>query len=117
MKEGYKLEDVVGKIERASGQAPQKKEGAVSFSEKWASPEEGAEELYALWRDYQRKRNDLAKEYHEKRAEPKNEKKSPADRARRIRATVAADTKLAPLRTAINSRFKDEQVRMMFEGA
>lgn len=115
MKKSPKFEDVVGKIERASGQAPEKKEGVVSFAEKWASPKEGAEQLYALWRDYQRKRTDLAEEYHKKRAEPKNEKESPADRARRIRATVAADTKLAPLRTAISSRFKDEQVRTMFE--
>lgn len=109
-----KFEDIVGKIERAQEKAPEK-EGAVSFGEKWASPEEGAEQLYALWRDYQRKRTDLAEEYHEKRAEPKNEKESPADRVRRIRATVAVDTKLAPLRGAMRSRFQDAQVRTIFE--
>jgi len=79
-------------------------------------PEQGSEELYALWRDYQRKRDELAKEYRDKRAEPKNDKESSADRARRIRATVAVDTKLAPLRTAIRPRFRDANVRGMLRG-
>lgn len=114
MKENAKFEDVVGKIERAQEKAPEK-EGVVSFAEQWVSPEEGAEELYALWRDYQRKRDVLAEELRKKRAEPKNEKESPADRVRRIRATVAVDTKLAPLRSAIKSRFQDANVRGMFE--
>jgi len=109
-----KFEEIVGRVERAQEKAPQK-EGAISFGEKWASPEEGAEELYALWRDYGRKRIELAEEYLKKRAEPKNEKESPADRVRRIRTAVAADTKLAPLRSAMRSRFQDKQVRATFE--
>jgi hypothetical protein len=114
MKEGPKFEEIENKLEQASEKAPQK-EGGVSFAETWNSPEQGSEELYALWRDYQRKRDELAKEYREKRAEPKNDKESPADRARRIRATVAVDTKLAPLRIAIRPRFKDTNVRGIFE--
>ncbi|MEK9166517.1 MAG: AAA family ATPase, partial [Patescibacteria group bacterium] len=109
-----KFEEVVDKVERAQEKAPQK-ESTVSFGEKWASPGEGAEQLYALWRDYGRKRMELVGEYREKRAEPKDEKESLADRARRIQATVAVDTKLAPLRTAIRSRFQDSGVRAMFE--
>lgn len=109
-----KFEEIVGKIERAQEKAP-KKESDASFKETWTSPEEGAEQLYALWRDYGRKRTELVEEYREKRVDPKNEKESPADRARRIRATVAADTKLAPLRTAMRARFKDGNVRTMFE--
>lgn len=114
MSERIKREEIVEKIERAQGKAPQKK-GGVTFAEKWASPEEGAEELYALWRDYNRERTELAEEYRKKRTEPKNEKESPADRARRVRATVAADSKLAPLRTAMRARFQDAQVRTIFE--
>lgn len=114
MPERIKREEIVGKIERAQEKAPQK-EGGVTFAEKWASPEEGAEELYALWRDYKRKRTELVEEYRKKRAEPKNEKESPADRVRRVRATVAADSKLAPLRTAMRARFQDAQVRSVFE--
>lgn len=108
------FEEIVDKVERAQDKAPQK-EGNVSFGEKWASSEEGAEQLYALWRDYGRKRTELVGEYRKQRAEPKNEKESPSDRARRIRATVAVDTKLASLRTAMRSRFQDSEVRTMFE--
>lgn len=114
MKKSSRFEEIENKLEQASEKAPQK-EGGVHFAETWNSPEQGSEELYALWRDYQRKRDELAKEYREKMAEPKSDKESLADRARRIRATVAVDTKLAPLRTAIRPRFQDANVRGMFE--
>lgn len=107
------FEDVVGRIERAQGKASQ--EGVASFAEAWGSPEEGAEQLYALWRGYQRKRDGLANAYREKRKEPAVEGESPRNRARRIRASVDAETELAPLRAAIQTRFRDVNVRTVFE--
>ncbi len=112
-----KFEDTVGKIERAQGKASQK-EGGVTFAEKWASPEEGAEELYALWRDYNRRKIGVYKEAIEKSGGVNKERKRvKVDEAKReaIQSLVESDPRLVPLRTAMRARFQDPQVQAIFK--
>ncbi|MEK7506462.1 MAG: AAA family ATPase, partial [Patescibacteria group bacterium] len=103
----------------------------------WASPEEGAEQLYALWRDYNRTKIRVYREAIKKHGlrgnnqskwewiidtgakggvENKKERRRIPNANRDAIISIAEnDPRLAPLRTAISSRFKDEQVRAMFE--
>lgn len=118
-----KFEQIVGKVERAQEKAPQK-EGDVAFAETWASPEEGAEELYALWRDYNRKKIGIYKEAVRQSGGVKKEEvagrkrtKVKVDEAKRepIKSLVESDSRLGPLQNAMRARFQNKQVRIVFE--
>jgi len=109
--------EITGKVERVQDKVPQK-EGAATFAEKWRTPEEGAEELYALWRDYNRKKVSVYKEaIRNAGGVDKERKRVKVDEAKResITSLVDADPRLLPYRTAIRARFQDSQVREFFE--
>lgn len=113
-----KFEEIVTKVERAQAK-PSEKEEAVTVSEKWRTPEEGAEELYALWRDYNRRKIRMYREHTEKeelkRVPKKQRTESQIAKRAEVTAAVDADPRLAPLRAAMSVRFKDQHVREVFE--
>lgn len=113
-----KFEEIINKVKRAQEQKLSRG-GVPYYGEKWRTPEEGAEELYALWRDYNRRKIRIYREHTEKEALKRVPKKRRTENqiTKRAEVTVAvdADPRLAPLRAAMNVRFNDQHVREMFE--
>lgn len=112
MKEEFnRFEDVVGKVERAQSKASQKEDVA----ETWVSPEEGAEQLYALWRDYNRKKIGVYREAIKKAGGLKRTDREDEERRRALTENVETDPRLRPLQNAMRARFQDKAVRAVFE--
>lgn len=115
MKEKPKgFEEMVGKVERAQGKSPSK-ESVVSFVEQWASPEEGAEQLYALWRDYSREKFSAYSEAIKKAGGLKRADRDDEEKREALIKNIEIDPRFRPLQDAIRARFQDEQVRSVFE--
>lgn len=112
-----KFEGIITKVERAQAGSTEKG-GVVTVSEKWRTPEEGAEELYALWRDYNRRKIGIYKEAIEKAGGVDKERKRVKvgkEKREAVKQLVESDTRLEPFRAAMRVRFRDQQVRAIFE--
>lgn len=114
MEKPNKSEEIVNKIERAQEKASQKK-GDVAFADTWASPEEGAEELYALWRDYNRKKIGIYREAVGKAGGIERTDRKNKERREALTKNVETDPSLRPLQNAMRARFQNKQVRVVFE--